>query len=326
MFIDYVEISVAGGQGGNGIVSFRTEKFEPKGGPDGGDGGKGGDVILKVDTNLSTLRDYKYKREFRAGKGGNGGGSLKTGKKGEDCFIPVPSGTIVKDMITNKIIADLSESGQSIIITSGGKGGKGNTKFKSSTNRTPRFASSGEEGEYFQVSLELKLLADVGLVGKPNAGKSTLISHLSSAKPKIADYPFTTLSPVLGIIKYGEYKSFVMADIPGLIEGAAEGKGLGINFLKHIERTSVLLYLIDITEQETAATFESLKKELKAYNPELLERPYLVAMNKIDTGIDDPDGTDYLVKHNISIVKISSVTGEGLHELVKLVSDKIDNS
>lgn len=324
MFVDYVEATVQGGNGGEGMVSFHREKYMPKGGPDGGDGGKGGDVVFVVDENLSTLQDYKYKKIFKGENGSRGGSNNKYGKNGQDAVIPVPPGTIVRDLDSEEILADLAEVGMEFIVARGGRGGKGNARFKSPTNQTPRKATEGQEGEYRDISLELKLLADVGLVGLPNAGKSTLISRLSSAKPKIADYPFTTLSPVLGIIKYGEYKSFVMADIPGLIEGAAEGKGLGINFLKHIERTSVLLYLIDITEGDSETVFNQLRGELGKYNPALLEKPFLIALNKIDTGIKDDEGTRYFDSNDMEYMLISAAVGTGLDELVIKLSKIIE--
>ncbi len=326
MFVDYVEITVQAGNGGDGIISFHTEKYVPKGGPDGGDGGKGGNIIFVVDENLSTLRDYKYKRLFRAENGKRGASSLKTGRGGRDLLIPVPIGTIIRDVSSGEVIADLTESGQKVVIAKGGRGGKGNYRFKSSTNRAPRIFTEGEPGELKQIALELKLLADVGLVGLPNAGKSTLLSRLSSAKPKIADYPFTTLSPVLGIVKYGRYRNFVMADIPGLIEGASRGKGLGIDFLKHIERTKILVYIIDISEKRIKSTFNQLRNELDSFNPKLLEKPSIVALNKIDTRIDDKEGMEYLISQGVRVLRISAVTGEGLRELIEVLGKKVEAS
>ncbi|PJA29930.1 MAG: GTPase ObgE [candidate division Zixibacteria bacterium CG_4_9_14_3_um_filter_46_8] len=326
MFIDYVEITVIGGNGGNGLVSFRTEKYVPKGGPDGGDGGKGGNIVIRADENISTLHDFNYRREFNGGHGERGGSSLRSGRHGDDCIIPVPVGTIIKDLSSGEVIADLSQMGQSVIAAFGGRGGKGNDHFKSSVNRAPRKATPGKEGECRKISMELKLLADVGIVGLPNAGKSTLISRISSARPKIADYPFTTLSPVLGIVKYRDYRSFVMADIPGLVEGASEGKGLGINFLKHIERTSVLLYLIDIVNQDVENTFRQLQKELKSYNPGLLSKPFLVALNKIDTGIQDLHGVAFLESNGIAPNPISAISGQGLPQLIELLSERVEHS
>ncbi len=326
MFVDYVEITVTGGRGGDGIVAFRREKYVPKGGPSGGDGGKGGDVVLRADENMSTLRDFKYRKQFKAENGGKGGGSLKSGTDGEDCIIPVPVGTLVKDLDSGKVIADLSAHDQPYIVAKGGKGGYGNVQFKSPTNRAPRKATEGEAGDSRNIALELKLLADVGLVGLPNAGKSTLISRISSAKPKIADYPFTTLSPALGIVKYGDYNSMVVADIPGLIEGASEGKGLGINFLKHIERTSILVYLIDIVEQRTEEVFSQLQSELKNYNVDLLRKPFIVVLNKIDTKITDKEGIEFLKKNKIDFHTISAVTGEGTEELIRILGERVEKS
>ena len=250
MFIDEAKIYVKGGDGGKGCVSFRREKYIPRGGPDGGDGGEGGDVIITADRNLHTLIDLRYQQHYRADRGGHGEGSNKHGKDGGDCRIRVPVGTIIKDTDTELILEDLNEDGKSLIAAKGGRGGKGNTRFKSSTNRAPRRAQKGLPGEEKWLYLELKLLADISIIGFPNAGKSTLISKISAAKPKISDYPFTTLTPNLGVVRVGDYKSFVVADIPGLIEGAYKGKGLGIRFLKHIERTKILLHLIDMSAGE----------------------------------------------------------------------------
>ncbi|MBD3233812.1 MAG: GTPase ObgE [candidate division Zixibacteria bacterium] len=324
MFVDYVEITVTGGRGGDGIVAFRREKYVPKGGPAGGDGGKGGDVVLRADENMSTLQDFKYRKQFKAEDGGKGGGGMKSGTDGEDCVIPVPVGTLVRDVDSGEVIADLSEHDHQYIVAKGGRGGYGNVQFKSPTNRAPRKATEGKAGGVRNVALELKLLADVGLVGLPNAGKSTLISRISSAKPKIADYPFTTLSPVLGIVKYGDYKSMVVADIPGLVEGASEGRGLGINFLKHIERTSILVYLIDIVEQRTEEVFKQLKGELNNYNVDLLRKPIIVVLNKIDTKITDKEGIEFLRKSEIDYHTISAVTGEGTEELIRILGERVE--
>lgn len=304
---------VTAGNGGDGIVSFRREKYVPKGGPNGGDGGKGGDVIFKTDDNLATLLDFRYKRHFKAESGKRGQGSDKTGKSGEDLVIRVPRGTLVKDFDSDEIVADLVDQGQQVIIAKGGKGGRGNARFATPTNRTPRNAEPGREGEERTIFLELKLIADVGLVGLPNAGKSTLLSRLSAARPKIADYPFTTLAPNLGIVKYDEYSSFVMADIPGLIEGAHEGKGLGLDFLRHIERTRILVFLIESISENISDTFQLLKNELQLHNPELLKRPSVLVISKIDlldetqlSGIEDID---------VPVLQISAASGQGLDEL-----------
>ena len=256
MFIDYALIEVNSGKGGDGAVTFRREKYVPKGGPSGGDGGDGGNVILKANTNLHTLLDFRYKKKYIADNGDKGGNSLKDGKNGSDVIIGVPVGTVVKDAETEKIIFDLDENAKDVILAKGGKGGKGNSKFATPTNQTPRFAEEGKQGEYKKVILELKLIADVGLVGFPNSGKSTLISKISAAKPKIADYPFTTLEPNLGIVKYKDFQSFTVADIPGIIEGASQGKGLGHQFLRHIERTRIILFLIEITSENMKNDFE----------------------------------------------------------------------
>ncbi len=282
MFIDYAEIEVKAGSGGDGAVTFRREKYVPKGGPSGGNGGKGGDIIIEAHHNLSTLLDFRYKKIYKAQNGEPGGNSLKDGKSGKDIIIKVPVGTIIKNTSTSKVIADLDEDEKKIVIVKGGKGGKGNSNFATPTNQTPRFAENGKPGEQNKIILELKLIADVGLVGFPNAGKSTLISVISSAKPKIADYPFTTLEPVLGIVKYKDYQSFTIADIPGIIEGAHEGKGLGHKFLRHIERTKILLFLIDITSEDYQKTFDILNNELSNYSKVLSGKKKIVAISKAD--------------------------------------------
>ena len=321
MFIDYAEIVCESGQGGAGRVSFRREKFVPKGGPDGGDGGKGGSVVFIADRNLHTLQDIRYKKSYKAENGGSGASNQKTGKNGQDIRIPVPLGTLISNMNDNSVKADLVSDGEEFIACVGGKGGKGNVNYKSSTRQTPRYAQKGIPGEKKHFSIELKVLADVGLVGLPNAGKSTLLSSVSSATPKIDDYPFTTLQPHLGIVKYGDYQSFVMADIPGLIEGASKGKGLGHQFLKHIERTKLLLFLIDTADDNPLENYKLLKKELLNYNPDLDKRKYVILRTKIDTKIDNDQWSeidDYL--------EISSVSKEGIPELIQhigsLLSEK----
>ena len=283
MFIDYAKIELQAGNGGNGIVSFHREKYIDKGGPSGGDGGKGGDIVFVTNSNLHTLQDIRYRRLYKAKNGQSGGSNKKTGKSGEDLIIEIPCGTVIKDQASNKVIVDMVEENHCHTVCEGGAGGKGNHHFKSSTQQTPRFSQEGTKGSHLKVELELKVLADVGLVGLPNAGKSTLLSVMTTAKPKIADYPFTTLQPHLGIVKYGEYQSFVMADIPGLIEGASEGKGLGHQFLKHIERNKILLFLIDILEQNPQEVFDKLKKELETFNDTLMDKPTLVVRTKLDT-------------------------------------------
>jgi len=284
-FIDKAKIYVKGGDGGDGSVAFRREKFVPFGGPAGGTGGKGGDVIIEASDSLKTLLDFKYKRHFKAERGQHGSGSNKHGRSGKDLIIKVPVGTVVKDSETGEILADLTKKGQRVIVAKGGRGGRGNASFKTSTRQTPDFAEKGQKGQERWIDLELKLLADIGIVGFPNAGKSTLISILSHAKPKIADYPFTTLSPVLGVMELDRGKSVVLADIPGLIEGASKGEGLGHEFLRHIERTKALIHLIDISdfrEREPEEAFEIINRELEQYSPDLLKKPQIVVGNKID--------------------------------------------
>ena len=270
MFIDYVEIEVNAGNGGHGCIAFHTEKFIPKGGPDGGDGGKGGDIIVMADPHLTTLLDYRYKRKYKAQNGQPGSGGQKTGKSGKDTVLRLPVGTILKDLESGNILCDLDLPNSTYVLAKGGKGGHGNAFYKSPTNQAPRKAQDGFPGENLKIALELKLLADVGLVGFPNAGKSTILSSFSAARPKIADYPFTTLVPNLGIVKLREFKSCVMADIPGLIEGASEGKGLGHQFLRHIQRTGLIVYVIDINESDILLTLKVLQTELKKFE-ELLK-------------------------------------------------------
>ena len=281
-FVDHAKISVKAGNGGNGCIAFLREKFRPKGGPCGGDGGHGGSVILQADENLSTLHDLKYNKKYIANNGENGKGKNMHGKNGADIVIPVPIGTIIKNCENNTVIVDLNNSKQNHIIAKGGNGGFGNARFKTKSNTAPRMANNGQVGESVDLELELKVLADVGLVGFPNAGKSTLIRAISNAKPKVADYPFTTLVPSLGIVNYGEYKSFVVADIPGLIEGASKGKGLGIQFLKHIERTKVLAFIIDVNSKSIKKEFELLCLELENYNLELLKKPKILFLSKCE--------------------------------------------
>ncbi len=320
MFLDYAEIFVKAGKGGDGAVAFRREKYVPKGGPAGGNGGKGGNVILKANENLHTLLDFKYKRKYVAQDGQPGGNSLKDGKAGEDLIIYVPVGTVVKDFETKEILYDFTQHGEEYVVAKGGKGGKGNSNFATPTNQTPRFAEDGKPGEERKIILELKLIADVGLVGFPNAGKSTFISTVSAARPKIADYPFTTLRPNLGIVRYKDYKSFTVADIPGLIEGAHLGKGLGHQFLKHIERTKILLFLIDITSENIEKDYETLINELAGYNSGLLLKKRLVALTKADLLSEDEarkiKGKLKLKDYDKEIVVISSVTGYNIQNLL----------
>ncbi|MDA0720010.1 MAG: GTPase ObgE [Bacteroidetes bacterium] len=281
-FVDYIKVHIASGKGGQGSTHLRREKFVPKGGPDGGDGGRGGHIIFQGNKNLWTLFHLKFKRHFSAGHGGSGGKQTSTGADGEDIIVEVPLGTIIKDSETGAVLKEITENQEKFIAAKGGKGGMGNAHFKSATNQTPRYAQTGLPGEEKNLTLEMKILADVGLVGFPNAGKSTLLSVLSAAKPKIADYPFTTLKPNLGIVGYRDYQSFVMADIPGIIEGAAEGKGLGHYFLRHIERNSILLFLIPADADDLRKEYDILVDELRRYNPELLDKQSIVAISKAD--------------------------------------------
>jgi GTPase len=319
MFIDYVEIEVSAGNGGKGAVTFRREKYVPKGGPSGGNGGRGGNVIIKAYHNLSTLLDFRYKRIYKAGSGDPGASSLKDGKSGEDVYIKVPVGTIIKDFQSGEVLYDLDEDGKEIIIAKGGKGGRGNSNFATPTNQAPRYAEPGTEGELKKIILELKLIADVGLVGFPNAGKSTLISRISAARPKIADYPFTTLEPNLGIVRYKDYLSFTVADIPGIIEGAHQGKGLGHQFLRHIERTRILLVLIDITSEDYQKDYNILINELKSYSTELVKKQKFAALSKADLASDADLGKlrkKKLRNSDSKTLVFSAVTGEGIPELL----------
>ncbi len=324
MFIDYTKILVKAGAGGHGIIAFRRERYLPKGGPSGGDGGRGGSILLEVDENLSTLQDIHYSRHYKAKRGGHGSGSNKIGKDGKDVTITVPRGTMIKDAETGELIVDLTEIGQSFVIARGGKGGYGNAYFKTSRNQSPHEATDGGAGEEREIELELKVIADVGLVGFPNAGKSTLLSRLSAAHPKVADYPFTTLRPHLGIVKYEQFKSFVMADIPGLIEGASDGKGLGYQFLRHIERTRLLLYLVDATlDEPVEEQFEVLQNELATYAKELIGREVMIVLTKRDAWSTEPD-IHALESKGHRVLGISSVTGEGLKELVMEIGIELE--
>lgn len=318
-FIDEVTIRVKAGNGGNGCVSFRREKYVPKGGPDGGKGGNGGQVVIRADRHLNTLLDLRYRTLYSAQSGEHGRGKNQDGKWGEDVILRVPRGTVVRNAETDTVLADLIENGQEVITARGGKGGKGNSEFATSTNQAPRHAEQGTVGEERTIHLELKLLADAGLVGFPNAGKSTLISVISEAKPKIADYPFTTLVPNLGIVRVAEGKSIVVADIPGLIEGAHTGKGLGIQFLKHIERTKILVFLIEAVRDDPKEDFTILFNELKAFDPALVKKPRIVALTKID--LLEKRELDKLLKisfgRGVSKLAISAVTNKGIAVLVK---------
>ena len=315
-FIDYVKIFCASGNGGAGSMHLRREKYIPKGGPDGGDGGRGGHVILRANPQFWTLIHLKYRKHIRAEHGGAGSGQLRKGKNGEDVYLDVPLGTVAKDAETGETLFELVEPGEERILVRGGRGGLGNNNFKSATNQTPRYAQPGEPGQEGWFILELKILADVGLVGFPNAGKSTLLSKLSAAKPKIADYAFTTLEPNLGIVPYYDDQSFVMADIPGIIEGAHEGKGIGLRFLRHIERNSILLFMVPADEDDITKGYEILLNELRMYNPELLVKERVLAVSKSDM-LDDKMKAEMEAQlpADVPHVFISSVTGEGLKEL-----------
>lgn len=331
MFVDRVKVYVKGGDGGNGMVAFRREKYVPKGGPAGGDGGKGADVIFEVDEGLRTLMDFRYQRHFKAPKGENGKSKNQHGKNAKDLIVKVPPGTVVKDEDTGEIIADLVHHGDRAVIARGGRGGRGNTRFATPKNPAPELSERGEPGEERNIIMELKLLADVGLVGFPSVGKSTLLSVVSSAKPKIAEYHFTTLVPNLGVVETEDGRSFVMADLPGLIEGAHQGAGLGIQFLRHIERTRVIIHVIDMAAMEGRDPYQdfvTINKELEQYNLRLTERPMVIAANKMDM----PDADENLEKfkdqleEDIPIFPISAATGEGIRELLFKVADLLETA
>jgi GTP-binding protein len=330
MFIDRVKIHVRGGHGGNGVTAFRREKFVPRGGPSGGDGGRGGDVWIVADSSLNTLLHLRYNPEHIADRGRHGEGSNCSGREGEDQIVRVPVGTQIFESTSGELLRDLAEDGSRWLAAKGGRGGFGNSHFATSTNRAPRYHQSGSEGEELELQLELKLLADVGLVGFPNAGKSTLISTISAAKPKIADYPFTTLEPHLGVVDLGDFRTFVVADIPGLIEGAHEGAGLGDRFLRHIERTKLLLHLVDVSSasgRDSLTDYLIVNRELRAYNPDLANRPQLVVATKIDA-LDEPERLESLRQQagadGLPFYEISSVTNKGTKELVAAIAAKLD--
>ena len=332
MFIDTAKIFIKSGDGGNGSVSFRREKYIPLGGPDGGDGGDGGDVILVADSNMTTLLDFTYKRKYKAESGVAGSGAKCYGKDGEDLFIKVPMGTVIRDVETNKIMADLAHAGDKVVIAKGGKGGKGNVKFCTPTRQAPNFAEPGMPGEERFITLELKLLADVGLIGFPNVGKSTILSVVSKARPKIANYHFTTIKPNLGVVSIPGVQNFVMADIPGIIEGAAEGVGLGIQFLRHIERTRLLIHVVDLSGSEGRDPIEDfikINEELKKYSVKLWDRPQIIAANKTDMIYDDEVFEDFKKKVNELgykyVYKISAATNTGLNELLKETARQLSN-
>ena len=329
-FVDFVKITISSGNGGKGSVHLRREKFITKGGPDGGDGGRGGNVIFRANSDLWTLYSFKFQKFFKAGHGGDGSKNQSSGKNGKDLYIDVPIGTLVKNSQTNKLIFEISEKNKQEIILKGGIGGRGNSHFKTSVRQTPRYAQPGKKGIEMQITLELKLLADVGLVGFPNAGKSTLLSEITSAKPKIADYEFTTLKPNLGIVNFDDYRSFVMADIPGIIEGASDGKGLGHYFLRHIERNSVLLYLIPIDSKNLKDEFDILQKELVKFNPELIDKQIIIAFTKCDL-LDQELYDEYFneidgeFNAKINKVMISSFSKMGISRLKDLLWKKLNS-
>ena len=330
MFIDRAKIKIKAGDGGNGVTAFRREKFVPRGGPSGGDGGRGGDVWLESDEGLNTLLHLRYNPEHKAERGKHGEGSNRHGKDGEDIIVRVPVGTQVLDAESGELLFDFTEPNQRFLAAKGGKGGWGNAHFATPTRRAPRYHYTGRPGQEKELQLELKLIADVGLVGFPNAGKSTLISVISAAKPKIADYPFTTLEPNLGVVDLGDFRTFVVADIPGLIEGASEGAGLGDRFLRHVERTKLILHLVDVSSfsgRDSVEDYEIINRELANYSPELAERPQIVVATKIDA-LDEPERLEALRKRakkdRKDFFEISSVVGTGIKELVFGVSQKLD--
>ncbi|MGA3206752.1 MAG: GTPase ObgE [Syntrophales bacterium] len=328
-FIDEARIYVKAGDGGRGCVSFRREKFVPRGGPDGGNGGKGGDIIIRASENHRTLLDLKYKQHHRVKHGGHGKGADRTGRDSPDIEIIVPVGTMIRDSETGDIIADLAVDGETSVVAKGGAGGKGNAWFATSTNQAPRYAQDGIKGEERWITLELKLLADVGIIGLPNVGKSTFISKVSAARPKIADYPFTTLVPHLGVVRYGKLETFVIADIPGLIKGAHEGMGMGTRFLRHIERTSVLLHILDISHESHSDAwhdFETVNRELTLFSPSLIEKQQVVAINKIDLPITRDrikKEFDIFKRNGVKVLAFSAITGEGIDSVINEITRKL---
>ena len=327
MFLDTAKIFIKSGKGGDGHVSFRREKFVPDGGPDGGDGGRGGDIVFEVDKGLSTLNDYRYSHKFCAQNGADGGGKRCNGKDGQDLILKVPEGTVVREETTGKVVADMSRDNLRQIVLTGGRGGKGNMHYATSTMQAPKYAQPGQAARELNVILELKVIADVGLVGFPNAGKSTLLSHVSNAQPKVADYPFTTLNPILGVVEKGVQRPFVIADIPGLIEGASEGVGLGIKFLKHIERTRLLIHMVDAAspdEMNPVEAIEKIRTELSAYSEDLIKKPFVIAVNKLDAIPEEDRKTvlEEVKKHfeGREVFGISAVSGEGLSALMSRIS------
>ena len=318
-FVDRASIRVTAGTGGSGTASFRRESFVPKGGPDGGDGGRGGSIYLKADSNLQTLLDYAYKPRRKAGRGEHGKGVNKTGKSGEDVVLPVPLGTVVRDLESGELLGEMLQSGQELLVAKGGRGGRGNTRFATATHQAPREWEPGEEGEDRTIELVLKLLADVGLVGEPNAGKSTLLSVISAARPKIADYPFTTLTPQLGVVNLSGSRTFVVADIPGLIEGAHEGKGLGDRFLQHIERTRVHAIVVPLDAEDPQGQYDRMRSEITAYDPELAARPHVLVLSKRDLLPDDATVPVIDAPEALGTVAISSAANQGLDAFKEMV-------
>ncbi len=326
-FVDQAKFHVKAGDGGNGCVSFRREKYVPKGGPDGGDGGRGGNIIIECSTRLQSLIDFRYRSHFKAERGVHGKGKDMHGRKGKDCYMTVPVGSLIKSDETGEVLADLRKVGDTYVAARGGKGGAGNPHFASGTNRTPRIATKGEEGEDRWLRIELKLIADIGLVGLPNAGKSTLLSQLSAANPKVASYPFTTLEPQLGVLHLKHMESCIIADIPGLIEGAHEGVGLGFTFLRHIERTRILLHILDAASEQALHDFEVVESELRAYKEELVKRCTYVVLNKID--IAEPQQVEdlkkALVQRGLRVISISGLNGDGIEDLKESLADTLDS-
>lgn len=328
-FVDYTKIYVKAGDGGRGCVSFRREKYVPRGGPDGGDGGRGGHIIFLATKELNTLLDFRYRREYFGERGQHGMGKKMHGRDGKDLIINVPIGTVIKDAETGEVLADLDAEEMETVLASGGRGGQGNSHFATATRQVPRFAQPGEEGEEKYLVLELKLLADVGLIGLPNAGKSTLISVISSARPKIADYPFTTLVPNLGVVKHEKYRSFVVADIPGIIEGAHRGVGLGFQFLRHVERTTVLLHLVDISEPggNPVGNFVAVNSELALYSPDLVEKPQIVVGTKLDVAGNRKclnELAEYCKDKGLDFFAVSAATGKGIKKLLSFVAVMVE--
>lgn len=315
MLIDRAVIRVVGGAGGSGASSFARFKYKPKGGPDGGDGGQGGSVYVQADPNLATLLDYRYRTVWQAERGEHGRGKTQTGASAADIYLPIPPGTVVRDAATGELIGEVLEAGESLRVARGGRGGRGNARFATSTHQAPREWEPGEEGEDRQIELVLKLIADVGLVGEPNAGKSTLLSVVSAARPKIADYPFTTLEPNLGVVGLSGHRSFVMADIPGIIEGAHQGKGLGFRFLQHVERTRVLAFLLPLDSEDSQATYDRLRNEVRQYSPALAEKAHVVILTKQDLQRSGDSLPRVKAPEAAGILPISSVSGRGIEEL-----------